>query len=370
MALLAMYSPENIKALRGARDTAAQQVTRQTPIRKQTVPVTPGQQRPGSWVLETSDFLPLQEPVSVSEPVEESEQVSPRPECLTLENLRRLDQETTETKPADEVLEIHVPECELRYVEDLEGEASEEQASGADISEEEEIEEENQEEENQEGENQEGEDDSTVVGGSDSSDSSSSGESIIFCPPYHPCSVSGRLHLATLRRAFSMPADKPAAQVRRWLSANLSVIRHVYFGLVPQPDRFMALGGFWEIKVRARTGQWIYRKTFEAISELDWESARIRNVLMAVEPGLLLDSAPAPVRVVKALKSEPSGSQMETNTAGQPAPVRDSNKVFRDLRKTRPKKDTRTRLMRAQDARERIANPRPSPLRQVTFWDE
>lgn len=414
MALLASNSSDNIKALHELRDAAARNVAGRPPARKQIeAVVVPARlrvsvdravrglravtgapprgrrepaQRPVAKeeVPETSPpvvgkILSTSKPVVAktprgSQPVEviealKSAEVPLTRLRLTAENLRLLDlegqhAEGTEKEPSETSPSSETSEDEGTEDESTEGESTD-TASRYESSKE---------------ETEEDKDDATIVADEDPSSTFPIRPRFPTLPPYDPCSTDGMICLNTLRRALSMPASTPPSEVQTFLARNLSVIRHVYFNLLPQPHRFEALG-CCEMKTRTRVGRWINEKMYQAIRDLAWNNMAIKLVVAALErkPGRMLAHG-----VVVGEAKRPAGEvgeQPETAEASassprcliepKAAPVRDAGLVYRTLRKTRRDRDTKTRAKRAEDIRQRNGSTRPeSPLRESTRPDE
>jgi hypothetical protein len=194
-------------------------------------------------------------------------------------------------------------------------------------------------------------------------------------PPYHPRSSDGKICLNTLKRALLMPPSTTSFEVQTFLSRNLSIIRHVYFNLLPQPYRFEALD-CCEMKTQTGVGRWINNKMYEAIRDLAWDNMPIKLVVAAIErkpmrlpaPGVAIGEAKRPASEVEEQpKTAESSASPRCFIRPKPTPPRDASLVHRTLRKARRNRDTRVQAKRAGGFRERKGSIRPqSPLREST----
>lgn len=419
MALLASNSSDNIKALCELRDTAARKVAGRPPARKQTEAVVVparlrvsvdravrglravtgapprGRREPAQKLVVRDEVSKMSQPVARkilstpkpvvaktpwgSQPVEVIEALKPAEVPLTrlrltAENLRLLDLEGqdadgTEKEPSETSSSSETSEDEGTEGDSTEGESTEGESTDT-----------APRYESSKEETDEDRDDATIVADEEPSNTFPIRPRFPTLPPYDPCSTDGMICLNTLRRALSMPASTPPSEVQTFLARNLSVIRHVYFNLLPQPHRFEALG-CCEMKTRTRVGRWINEKMYQAIRDLAWNNMAIKLVVAALErkpgrmlaPGVVVGEAKRPAGEVgeQPETAEASASSPRCLIKPKAAPVRDAGLVYRTLRKTRRDRDTKTRAKRAEDIRQRNGSTRPeSPLRESTRPDE
>lgn len=104
-------------------------------------------------------------------------------------------------------------------------------------------------------------------------------------PPFAPFSEEGQARLRVIRFCLAMDLSTSPQAIQTFLGNNPSILRHLFHGSIPHPDRHYAdedaLAGPAEYEVRVSHPDSVQgnRTFWKAVTEMYWDDERIRRVI-------------------------------------------------------------------------------------------